>query len=178
MKKNITVICLIIAIPISFFIGWGVCLFQATPDTDEKAIASAIAEATSELRSDLKEAEDEAKNAKDELKKVKGKKVSSDPSQTPSAPSIDKKSMYREAFETIFFDTGERFVMNNKDFRFYSDKSCSPETQLSTKDLIFVNSRDEEGQNASGFKVFVTRSTKGPVFSVEQPFFDRIETEN
>lgn len=176
-NKILIVIGAFAALSVSFILGWGVCLFQASPDTDEKAIEVAVEEATRNLQADFEKAEAEAKNAKDELKKVKSqqKAKSSDSSQTPSlsTSSIDKKfSIYKEAFETIFPNTGERFVMNDKDFRFYSDKSCSPETLLSTEDLIFVNSRDEEGENDSGFTIFVSRSTKGPVFSVEQPYFD------
>lgn len=188
MKKNITIICLIIAIPISFFLGWLVCLFQSSSDTDEKSIASAVAEATSELRSDLKKAKKNQKKAENDLKEAQKdqkndnelKEVKAELKKTKAElkkAKAESNSIYKDAFNVIFYDTGKKFVPDEADFHFYSSKFCTPDT-LITKDLTFVNSRDEEGINDSGLTVFLSRSTDGPVYSAAQPFFHEIETEN
>lgn len=189
-KLNILIkiakIALILALV--FGLSWGVCLFHATSDTDPNVIEKAIAEATKDIQDDLKEAEDKAKEAKAELKEAKAelketklelKEVratkSSSSDSAISKPSLaskeDNSNIYKKIFEAIFYDVEGDFVMKDSEFKFYSDISCAPE-YLVTHDLTFSTPRDLDARNASGFEVFISRSTKGPVFSTEKPYFD------
>lgn len=180
MKEKLTLLGIAaIALIIGFLIGFGVRLSRPVPDNDTDlatTIEEEVANATKELNNKLDKKESKLEKTESELEQAKSKleNAESELEETKSKlkkSKAAKSSVYEEAFNTIFPDTGEKFVMNNTDFRFYSDRSCSPDT-LITEKLTFVNFRDEEGENASGFKVFVTRSTEGPVFSVEQPLFD------
>lgn len=173
-------ICKILfTLALGFGLGWGVCLFRATPDTDPNVIEKEIAEATKDIQDDLKEAEDEAKEAKTELKE-KNTELKETKAELKTVKSSDSKStaisngdsdIYKKIFNAIFYEEEEEFVMKNSEFKFYSDISCSPDS-LITDDLTFVTSRDVDGKNASGFEVFISRSTEGPVFSTEKPYFD------
>ncbi len=169
MKNKIKLIIIIIIAGFSFFAGWGVCLFQATPDTDEKAIEVAVAEAVANSADELKEAKAELKEKNTELKKLKEKKVNT----KVKTNSLDaaKKDMYQEVVETIFYDIPGDFVMKNKEFKFYSTRSCTPDA-LITNELNFITHRDVDGINESGFEVFISMSSQGPVYSTERPYFD------
>jgi len=171
MKEKIILVSVIIAIAvISFFIGWGVCLFQSTPDASDSAtVEKAVADATKELKDELKEARAELKETKSELKEAKAE-LNSDSKSTAISNNGDS-DIYKESFEAIFYDVEGDFVMKDPEFKFYSDISCLPEF-LITEELMFVTSRDEEAKNASGFPVFISRSVNGPVFSVDRPVFN------
>lgn len=169
MKKNFILIGIIVVTAVfSYLIGWGVCLFQATPDTDPNAIEKAVSEAETEVE----ELKNELKKTKAQLKKAKANSKTAKSSDFgKTSTSAVKEDIYKKIFEAIFYDVEGDFVMNSSDFKFYSELSCTPDT-LITDDLTFITHRDVDGVNSSGDKVFISRTTKGPVFSVEQPFFD------
>lgn len=173
MKKIGIIVAIAFAIIIAFFIGRSMFFF--TPSSD-----SATEAQLKKVKADLKKTKDELKKAKDDKNKAEeGKKDAEDELKKVKAElkKVNSESMYKEAFNTIFYDMEERFVINNPDFRFYSSPYCTPDT-LIEKELTFVNHRDEEGKNDAGLKVFVSRSTEGPAYSSEQPFFNTIETKN
>lgn len=158
-----------IVLALAFGAGFLFCLFKSNSSTDTKAIEVAVAEAVANSADELKEAKAELKEKNTELKKLKEKKVNT----KVKTNSLDaaKKDMYQEVVETIFYDIPGDFVMKNKEFKFYSNRSCTPDA-LITNELNFITHRDVDGINESGFEVFISMSSQGPVYSTERPYFD------
>ena len=99
------------------------------------------------------------------------KKTKTKSTQTPKEKKSKSINQYKKYLDAIFYDTGKRYVMNNSEFKFYSDMSCDKEFLISKK-LTFINSLDLEIKNDNGFTVYISRSTDGYVCSVEKPYFN------
>ena len=163
--KLINVLIVLALIGIAYFIGAGSNLFRVTESGISEDEARQIA---LEVQAE-NQVEQTSKTSDDEMESKKKTKTKS--TQTPKEKKSKSINQYKKYLDAIFYDTGKRYVMNNSEFKFYSDMSCDKEFLISKK-LTFINSLDLEIKNDNGFTVYISRSTDGYVCSVEKPYFN------
>ncbi|MCI8471299.1 MAG: hypothetical protein HFJ35_07635 [Clostridia bacterium] len=190
MKKRILILTGILVMVVVSFTACGSKSSSSEPNYEE--LQEDIAELQNQLNEALtyKEKNDILTKNVEELNE-KVERLQESKSNSTSASSLESEANSTSSFQKskevpsnnlvdlLFWEADAPYEMKDKNFQFYSDKSC--EEKFLIKDaLTFANYFDYEivvvDSDGETHNVYISMSReKGLVFSKERPYFNEIE---